>query len=73
MTKQSLTDYLESKQSLPSTVLLEDLFKDCGGFGKFQLFSAILNTLTNAGACFLLQSFAFLTVEPVFKCQFDST
>ena len=48
---------------------MEEAFERVGGFGKFQIYSCVMNTLTNMGAVFFLLAFAFLEVEPNFKCQ----
>mmetsp|Transcript_37143 Transcript_37143/g.45348 ORF Transcript_37143/g.45348 Transcript_37143/m.45348 type:complete len:88 (-) Transcript_37143:1028-1291(-) len=50
-------------------VTVEEAFERIGGFGKFQLYSCAMNTLTNMGAAFFLLAFAFLEKEPSFKCQ----
>ena len=50
-------------------VTVEEAFERVGGFGKFQMFSCVMNTLTNMGAVFFLLAFAFLEKEPNFKCQ----
>ena len=47
---------------------MEEAFERVGGFGKFQIYSCVMNTLTNMGAVFFLLAFAFLEVEPNFKC-----
>ena len=49
-------------------VTVEEAFERVGGFGKFQMFSCVMNTLTNMGAVFFLLAFAFLEKEPNFKC-----
>ena len=50
---------------------VEEAFEKTGGFGCFQKFSIIMNTLANGGAAFFLYAFAFLEAEPKFKCQFN--
>ena len=50
-------------------VTIEEAFEKVGGFGKFQIYSTVMNTLTNMGAAFFLYAFAFLEKEPNFKCQ----
>ena len=50
-------------------VTVEEAFERVGGFGRFQIFSGVMNMLTNMGAAFFLFAFAFLEKEPVFKCQ----
>lgn len=50
-------------------VTIEEAFERVGGFGKFQKFSCVMNTLANMGAMFFLASFAFLEEQPSFKCQ----
>ena len=47
-------------------VTVEEAFERVGGFGKFQVFSCVMNTLTNLGATFFLMAFAFLEKEPNF-------
>ena len=47
-------------------VTIEQAFENVGGFGKFQKFSAIMNTLANMGAALIIYSFAFMEKEPVF-------
>jgi len=41
-------------------VTVEEAFDRVGGFGRFQKFSCIMNTLANMGAMFFLNAFAFL-------------
>ena len=50
-------------------VTVEEAFERVGGFGLFQKYSCLMNTLANMGAIFFLLSFAFLEKEPAFKCQ----
>ena len=50
-------------------VTVEEAFERVGGFGRFQLWSCVMNTLANMGAVFFLMAFAFLEKEPTFKCQ----
>ena len=50
-------------------VTVDEAFERVGGFGRFQVYSSAMNTLTNMGAVFFLLAFAFLEKEPVFKCQ----
>lgn len=50
-------------------ITVEQAFDRCGGVGKFQMFSCIMNTLANAAAMFLFNAFAFLEVEPMFMCK----
>lgn len=52
-------------------VTIDEAFTIVGGFGKFQKFSCIMNTLTNMGAAFFLNSFAFLELQPRYKCQLE--
>ena len=62
-----------AKQSSRERITIEEALHDrVGGFGKFQKFSCVMNTLTNCGAIFFLLSFAFLEKEPSFKCQLDA-
>ena len=53
-------------------VTVDEAFERVGGFGKFQQFSCLMNTLANMGAMFFLCAFAFLEKDPSFKCQLDS-
>ena len=49
-------------------VTVDQAFERCGGFGLFQFMSAFFNTIANAAAMFFFNAFAFLEVEPQFKC-----
>lgn len=40
----------------------DEAFKLAGGFGRFQLMSAVTNTLINSAVCLLFTSLAFLEV-----------
>jgi hypothetical protein len=48
---------------------VEEALLECGGFGKFQLISLLVYSFANGAACFLLNSIAFLTVLPIYKCK----
>ena len=48
---------------------VEEAFEKVGGFGRFQIFSGIMNMVANMGAAFFLFAFAFLEKEPAFMCQ----
>ena len=50
-------------------VTVDQAFERCGGFGLFQFMSAFFNTIANAAAMFFFNAFAFLELEPQFKCQ----
>ncbi len=49
-------------------ITVEEAFNRCGGVGRFQIFSAFINTIANAAAMFFFNAFAFLEVEPMFMC-----
>jgi len=49
-------------------ITVEQAFDRCGGVGRFQIFSAFMNTIANAAAMFFFNAFAFLEVEPMFMC-----
>ena len=49
-------------------ITIEEAFNRCGGVGRFQIFSAFINTIANAAAMFFFNAFAFLEVEPMFMC-----
>ena len=49
-------------------VTLEEAFELCGGFGRFQLFQAILMILTMTSASYFLFSLPFLEKEPSYLC-----
>ena len=52
----------------PIYVTVEEAFQRVGGFGKFQKMSLVMNMLIQGGACFMLGAFAFIEVEPFYKC-----
>jgi hypothetical protein len=59
-----------SASKLPiDKITVEEAFDRCGGVGRFQIFSAFINTIANAAAMFFFNAFAFLEVEPMFMCQ----
>jgi hypothetical protein len=45
---------------------IEHAFTQAGGFGRFQLISAAVNTIVNGACMFFFNSFTFLEVEPQF-------
>jgi hypothetical protein len=49
-----------------TSVTLEEAFEKTGGFGRFQKYSILVNTLANGGAAFFLYAFAFLESLPSF-------
>lgn len=54
-------------------ITVDEAFELCGGFGKFQLISAIINTLANCSAMFFFNSFTFLELRPQYMCQLTTT
>ena len=55
----------------PVKVTIEEAFEKVGGFGKFQKWAIIVNTLQNVAASIFLYSFAFLEREPTYRCLLD--
>ena len=55
----------------PVKVTIEEAFEKVGGFGKFQKWAMIVNTLQNVAASIFLYSFAFLEREPTYRCLLD--
>ena len=45
---------------------VEEAFALAGGFGRWQVYSFFINTLTQKGAAFFLYSFVFLEKQPIF-------
>jgi len=63
-----IDDYFAGEQ-----VTVQEAFERVVGFGKFQMFSCLMNTVANMGAAFFLLAFALLEKEPTFLCQMGSS
>ena len=50
-------------------ITVEEAFAKTGGFGKFQKFQILMNTIANSGSAFFMYAFSFLEKEPIFKCK----
>ena len=72
-----LVEVLPADNSSPcpvtNSITIDEAFERSGGFGKFQLVSAIINTLANCSAMFFFNSFTFLELRPQYMCQLTGT
>jgi hypothetical protein len=50
-------------------VTADEAFEKTGGFGKFQKFQILMNTIGNGADGFFFYAFSFLEKEPIFKCK----
>lgn len=48
---------------------IDQAFMAMGGFGRFQKFSYVMNTLTQGAAAFFVYCFVFLEKHPVYECM----
>ena len=51
---------------------IESAYAEMGGFGKFQWLTAITLTLARNGGNWMYYGFAYLTMEQMYKCQFEA-
>ena len=63
--------FVPAERDGPIYVTVEEAFQRVGGFGAFQKMSLVMNMLVQGGAVFKLGAFAFIEVEPFYKCQMN--
>jgi MFS family permease len=60
---------IQEEEEEPPIDMIDASYTAMGGFGRFQKLSYAINTLVNVGAAFIIQSFVFVTKQPIYRCR----
>ena len=50
---------------------LKTAFDQMGGFGRFQWFTTIVMCLARNGGNYMINGFAYLTMEQMYECRYS--